>query len=52
MPRLRLAHCSDIHLEAGAHAGDDTDNNRYRAGFSLVLDDMLSHNPDLVLSRR
>ena len=49
MPRLRLAHCSDIHLDAGAHAGDDTDNNRYRAGFSLVLDDMLSHNPDLVL---
>ena len=48
MQRLRIAHCSDIHLDADAHA-ERSDSDHYRAGFSLVLDEMLSHDPDLVL---
>jgi DNA repair exonuclease SbcCD nuclease subunit len=31
------------------HADDVSNNDRYRRGLSLVLSDMLSHNPDLVL---
>ena len=47
MKKLRLAHCSDIHLDSSVHAGGGSD--RYRAGFDLVLRRMVSHDPDLVL---
>lgn len=47
MERLRIAHCSDIHLDGdGAGRGD---NDHYRQGFALVLSEMLSHDPDVVL---
>lgn len=49
VPRLRIAHCSDIHLDASAHTGATTDNDHYRAGFVRVLERMLAHQPDLVL---
>ena len=49
MQQLRIAHCSDIHLDAGTHIDSPSDEDHYRAGFSTVLDAMLSHQPDLVL---
>ena len=47
--RLRLAHCSDIHLDADMHSGQSRQSDHYRAGFSRVLDEMLLHDPDLLL---
>ena len=51
MNRLRIAHCSDIHLDSdsyrlGGHAGA---REFYRAAFRVALDEMLSHAPDLML---
>lgn len=49
MHRLRIAHCSDIHLDGCAQASQSIEGDHYRAGFSRVLKVMLSHDPDLVL---
>lgn len=49
MQQLRLAHCSDIHLDASAHNSGTGENDHYRAGFERVIEDMLAHQPDVVL---
>ena len=43
--RLKIAHCSDIHLDGDAHgSGADT-----RAGFALALAHIAAQSPDLML---
>ena len=49
MKPLRVAHCSDIHLDASIHEGADGNDDYYRAAFESVIGAMLSHSPDMVL---
>lgn len=46
--RLRIAHCSDVHLGAG-YLGDSARDERLRSAFAAALDDMCAHGPDLLL---
>ena len=51
VPPLRIAHCSDIHLDGGSSSdrGQSPDpNDRYRAGFARALREMSDHRPDLI----
>ena len=45
--RLRLVHCSDIHLDADA--SPNADGNQYRDRFALALEQMRAQDPDLML---
>jgi len=47
MNRLRLAHCSDIHLDSSGHRQADRDTAR--DGFVAVLAAIRGHTPDLML---
>lgn len=44
---LRIAHCSDIHLDSGI-PGSAT-NDALRHGFAVALADMRAHHPDIML---
>jgi len=45
---LRIAHCSDIHLDPDSYGGVAR-NDRQRQAFALALDAMSAHRPDLLL---
>jgi DNA repair exonuclease SbcCD nuclease subunit len=45
---LRIAHCSDIHLDPESR-GDNARNGRQRAAFATALQAMAAHRPDLLL---
>ncbi|NKB57543.1 MAG: hypothetical protein GKS00_14550 [Alphaproteobacteria bacterium] len=46
---LRLAHCSDIHLDGDASGLNGSAQDYYREGFARVLAEMCGHKPDLML---
>ena len=47
---LRIAHCSDIHLDAdGTGQANSSLNEKLRAAFAAALADMRAHGPDLML---
>lgn len=50
-PTLRLAHCSDIHLDSDYYGGSHNlaERDRYRAVFDRLLADLERAKPDLVL---
>lgn len=50
-PKMRLAHCSDIHLDNDYYGGErNTDRrDRYREVFSRLLDQLTAQRPDLLL---
>ncbi|MGH6914519.1 MAG: metallophosphoesterase family protein [Geminicoccales bacterium] len=48
---LRIAHCSDIHLDGDGHPADAGGDARegYRRAFARALAEMRAHRPDLML---
>lgn len=50
MDRLRIAHCSDIHLDGDSYTTPATDGQRHcRRFFAEALQSMQAHRPDLML---
>jgi DNA repair exonuclease SbcCD nuclease subunit len=45
---LRIAHCSDIHLDPDSHGGGAR-NDRQREAFATALEALGAHRPDLLL---
>ncbi len=46
---LRVAHCSDIHLDGDAAGMNGASGDYYREGFARVLAEIRGHDPDLML---
>ena len=48
---LRIAHCSDIHLDGDHYHHDQyvEASDYYRESFEKVLAEMRGHNPDIML---
>jgi DNA repair exonuclease SbcCD nuclease subunit len=49
--KLRIAHCSDIHLDGDAHDHSSAGggDSQIRGAFSRALKEMRAHNPDMML---
>lgn len=49
LPSLRIAHCSDIHLDGDSYRDDAPGDDWFRAGFDRALAAIRAHDPDLML---
>jgi DNA repair protein SbcD/Mre11 len=47
--RLRIAHCSDVHLDGDSHRRDRLGPDAHRHGFARALAQMAAETPDLML---